>query len=450
MSHLPKVAIVGRVNVGKSTLFNRLIEKPKAITSQIAGTTRDRNYDIASWQGLDFYLIDTGGLEVSPQSSINKQINAQIQLAMDEADLIILVVDAKSGIMPDDKNFAQLLKNLGKPVVLAVNKSDNLRLRQNLSEFYKLNLGKPQPVSATNGSGTGDLLDEVVDNLKNIKIKKAKPEKTKAIKVAIVGKPNVGKSSLINALLGQNRLITDAEPHTTRDAQDIEIIFNKQPIIFVDTAGWRRSLHKKPMNAFELLSVKQSVNAIRKADITILVTDASQKLSWQDKHLASEALESRSGLIILANKWDLIKNKTDKTAQEFTYYYQKFFPFLSWAPLLFTSSITKARLQTLLETAVLVYNEKNKTITDNALDKFLKKIIKRNKPNSFIHSLKQVKTNPPHFIVTLGIKAYLPDAYLRFIENNLRYKFSFLGTPLKIEIKKNALNHRPGQPGQRI
>lgn len=444
MSHLPKVAIVGRVNVGKSTLFNRLISQPKAITSQTAGTTRDRNYDTSHWQGIDFYLIDTGGLEVSPQSNINKQINSQIQLAMDEADLIILVVDAKSGVMPDDKNFAQLLQNLEKPIVLAVNKSDNLRLRQSLSEFYKLNLGTPHPVSATNGSGTGDLLDEVVSHLKNIKIKKAKSEKIRAIKIAIVGKPNVGKSSLINAILGQNRLITDSEPHTTRDAQDVEIIFNKQPIIFVDTAGWRRSLHKKPMNAFEILSVKQSINAIKKSDITILVTDASQKLSWQDKHLASEALESQSGLIILANKWDLIKNKTEKTSQEFTYYYKKFFPFLSWAPLLFTSSITRARLQTVLETAVLIYNEKNKIINDNALDKFLKKIIKRNKPNSFIQSLKQIKTNPPQFIVTIGFKAYLPDAYLRFIENNLRYKFGFIGTPLKIDIKKNAVNHRPG------
>ncbi|MDD5749259.1 MAG: ribosome biogenesis GTPase Der [Patescibacteria group bacterium] len=450
MTNLHKVAIIGRTNVGKSTLYNRLIGKKKAIISPVAGTTRDRNYAICSWRDMDFYLIDTGGLERSYASADSGQLDdmdnkiiAQALLAAEEADLILFVVDSKNGLMPNDLALAKKIKRSGKNILLAANKADNQSLRQSINEFYKLNLGQPWPVSAANGSGSGDLLDEIVDNLKkqkNKKRKKAAEEKSTSIRVAMVGKPNVGKSSLINSILGDNRLIVSPQAHTTRDSQDINFKYQNQLITFIDTAGLRRksSIAADP---FEKQSVEQSLKSIEKSDIVLLVTDASQELSFQDKRLIDETQKMGKGLIILINKWDLVPDKSTDSAHKFTRYYQGFFPFINWAPMIFCSAKEKIRIKKILETILEVHSEKNKFISENALSKLLQQIIKKHKPSRgkgtnhpYIYSLKQLETNPPYFTIKLSFKSSLHESYLRFIENNLRYKFGFIGTPIKIKI----------------
>ncbi len=446
MSKLYNVAIVGRVNVGKSTLFNRLLASNKAIISNIAGTTRDRNYAICTWKDLDFNIIDTGGLVSEVTDSMDKAISEQALQAIDEADLILFVVDTKTGIMPEDNDLVKLLQKTKKKILLVANKTDNNKARQNIAEFYKLNLDAPWPISAASGVGTGDLLDEIVKNLKKIKkpsVKKVVKEDESNIKVAIVGRPNVGKSSLINALLGVKRLVVSATPHTTRDAQDIVLNFEKQKLTLIDTAGIRRR-SKKSKNNFEKQSVEQSLQTLKRADIMILMTDVSKKLSWQDKHLINEAQEHGVGIIIVANKWDLIPDKDKDTINEYTKYYQRFLPFITWAPIIFTSATQKIRLKRLLTLIVNIYKEKNKTITENALNKLLKSIVKRHKPSRgkgtkhpYIYSLKQIRTNPPVFAIKMNFKAELHDSYLRFIENNLRYKFGFSGTPIKIIVNKS-------------
>ena len=365
MPKLYKVAIIGRVNVGKSTLFNRLIENKKAITSTVAGTTRDRNYATCSWRNLDFQLIDTGGLE-GKEKGMDKEIKKQALLAIEEADLILLVVDTKSGIMPFDNELALMIKESKKPSLVVANKTDNNIIRQTVEEFYKLGLDKPWPISATTGIGTGDMLDEIVDKLlktKKVRRRHIAISKEKIIKVAIVGRPNVGKSSLINAFLGEKRLIVSSRAHTTRDSQDIELTFEKQKLVLVDTAGMRRQ-SKKAIDSFEKQSVMQSLKNIQKADIVVLVTDSSKKLTWQDKHILDKTMETGAGIMILANKWDLIEDKTTDTVQEFTEYYKKFFPFISWAPLIFCSAKDKTRLKKILSTITQIYSEKSKKITE--------------------------------------------------------------------------------------
>ena len=446
MSKLYNVAIVGRVNVGKSTLFNRLLAANKAIISNVAGTTRDRNYAVCTWKDLDFNIIDTGGLVSKAIDKIDKAISEQALQAVKEADLILFIVDTKTGIMPEDNNLVKILQKTKKPILLVANKTDNNRARQNISEFYKLNLDEPWPISAASGVGTGDLLDEIVKNLKKIKkpnVKRVVKEDESNIKVAIVGRPNVGKSSLINALLGAKRLVVSSTPHTTRDSQDIILNFEKQKLTLIDTAGIRRR-SKKSKNSFEKQSVEQSLKTLKRADIMILMTDVSKRLSWQDKHLINEAQEHGVGIIIVANKWDLIPDKDKDTINEYTKYYQRFLPFITWAPIIFTSATQKIRLKRLLTLIIDIYKEKNKTIAENALGKLLKSIVKRHKPSRgkgtkhpYIYTLKQIRTNPPVFAIKMNFKAELHDSYLRFIENNLRYKFGFSGTPIKIVVNKS-------------
>jgi GTP-binding protein len=443
MSILYKVAIVGRTNVGKSTLFNKLIAEYKALVSPRAGTTRDRNYALCAWRDLDFYLIDTGGL-LEADAEINKKIEAQALRARAEADLILFLVDTKVGLLPTDKQLAKQLKKEGQPLILVANKTDNNKLRANAAEFYKLNLGEPWSVSATNGMGTGDLLDEIVIKLKSLPKKEVKKNKStaRAIRVAIIGQPNVGKSSLLNALVDEERVITHHLPHTTRDAQEVEFTFNKQKIIFIDTAGMRRrSQHSR--DSLEKQSIDQGLDSLKNSDVAILVTDVTKRLNWQDKHLIEEVRKTGNGLIILANKWDLVPDKNVETIKDYEKYYHGWLPFVDWAPLLFTSATEKTRIVKLFEVILAVYQEKNKIITENALSKLLKQIVKRHKPSRgkgikhpYIYSLKQIRSNPPVFAIKIKYKSDLHDSYLRFMEKNLRYKFGFEGVPLSIKVLK--------------
>jgi GTPase len=441
MDRLPKIALVGRANVGKSTLFNRLAEHKKAIISQVAGTTRDRHFADVSWRGVTAQLIDTGGLDIMHPKDIEKEIIKQTSLAIKEADLVMFLVDVKDGLMPQDKEVAKVLRQSKKPVILVINKADNPYLRNQSLEFFKLGFRDLIIVSAANGTGTGDLLDKAIEKLSRKKYKKDLTEQKPSIKIAFIGKPNVGKSSLINAIMGSDRVITSSEPYTTRDAQDIAMEYQSQPYTLIDTAGVRK--RAKIKNILEKISVGQSIASLHRADIAFLVTDASLPLGQQDKTLSSEILDSKTSIIIVANKWDLIPDKDEKTIHKFIEYYQSFFPYLSFAPIIFTSATEKQRVNKILEVAKEAYQERFRWIEPNALDKFLKKIIERHPPargkgtkKPRLYGLKQLKVDPPEFELLKDYLSDLHESYFKFIERQLRQKFGFLGTPINIKIRK--------------
>lgn len=450
MFKLPKVAIIGRANVGKSTLFNKLTEQKKAIVSNISGTTRDRHYCNFLWRGANFTLIDTGGIDLVHDQAFFKDVIKQATFALKEADLILFMVDVKNGLMPQDKEVGKLLKKNKKPIILVANKADNLRLKKQVDEFYKLGLGEPVPISALNGSGTGDLLDVVVENLKlktenflrfhSRQVKLKAENLSPSINVAIIGKPNVGKSSIVNAILGEERVIVSPTPYTTRDAQDIDLTYKKQPYTLIDTAGIRKQ--SKIKNKLERYSVGQAVDSIKRADITLLITDVSQALGKQDKHLSDVILQSAASLIIIANKWDLIEKKDEKTINKFIKYYQQFFPYLAFAPIIFTSAIEKQRMKKILDVVKEVYDERFKEISENALEEFLTTLLKKQPPakgkgikKPRIYGLKQLAVDPPSFELVKDFKSDLHISYVRFMENQLRQKFGFLGTPVIIRVR---------------
>jgi GTP-binding protein len=439
-----KIAILGRANVGKSTLFNRLTGKRGAIISDIPGTTRDRNYATTDWQGVTLTLIDTGGLDFVHQEDLKEAISKQTLTAAKEADLILVLTDAKTGILPQDKDVAKIAKSTHKPVVLAVNKADNKRLRMQTTNFFQLGLGTPWAISAANGAGTGDLLDELVEKAGKLAPKQKdvadEPEKP-PIKIAIIGQPNVGKSSLINALLGEERLIASPMPYTTRDAQVINFTYNQNHYQLIDTAGIRRN--RKVGDKLEKYSVEQAELHLKQAQVALLVTDVSVPLNGQDSRLGALLNESRASSIIIANKWDLIEEKDEHTLNKFTTYYRNFFPHLVFSPIIFTSAINKQRVRDILDVAKTVYDERFRVITDNALDKFLKHLIKKQPPaktagrkHTKIYQIQQVGTNPLRFDVVKDLKVQLSAGYIKYMEKELRAKFGFQGCPMYFSLRE--------------
>lgn len=455
MKPLPKVIIIGRANVGKSTLFNRLIEKPKALISKQAGTTRDINIGQVYWQGINFELIDTGGIEtiiphkkfkkLSPDLNIDFALDIinQTQTALKQADLILFLVDIQAGLLPQDKELLKNLQKLKKEIIFVANKTDAKKYQEKVADFFKLGLGEPVFVSAINGLGTGDLLDVIVNKLKKItKSRKAKKhEIDPGIKITILGKPNVGKSSLLNAILGEQRVIVSPLPFTTREAIDINLEYNKQNFTLVDTAGIRKQA--KINKGLEKISVKKSMENAKHADVCLLVLDISQPISVQDNKLSKILLEANVSIIIVANKWDKIQNKDTNTQKKFEQYIYKNFPYLTWAPIIFTSALTGKNTQNILDLATQVYQARQTQINENALNKFLKKAIKKHRPKSakgtkppYLQNLKQVKTNPPKFELRIGKKDTLNQAYLKYLANALREKFELTGTPVQINLKQ--------------
>jgi GTP-binding protein len=453
------VVIAGRTNVGKSTLFNRLVGKSQALVSDIENTTRDSNLGVVEWRGLEFNLVDTAGVtdikylltgkksarKLAHMNTIEVKTQKLVGTFFKKADLVLLVVDAKAGLLLADKEIASFLKKQGyqKRLLLVANKVDSARVLPTVAEFNKLSLGEPLPVSATTSSGTGDLLDKVVEFLDpELLTEKAKPIKEdrqdKPINVCILGQPNVGKSSLLNAILGYERVIVSEIPHTTREPQNTEIIYKDQAINLIDTAGISKHGHKS--QNLEKYGIAKTLNALKKADIALLMLDVSQELTHQDAKLIEEIFERGKSFIILANKWDLISPKDTK---KYTGIIYQRLPFATWAPIQFTSALTGSKVQKIFDLILQISAARHLELNSSQLHRFLKDSIKKHRPAKgkgykfpYIYEITQAGVNPPKFKIRIGSKDTLHFSYVRFIENQLRAKFGFVGTPLHMEVVK--------------
>lgn len=428
------VAIVGRPNVGKSTLFNRFAGERRAIVDDQSGVTRDRHYCLAEWQGKEFNLIDTGGYVKGSEDVFEKEIRNQVQIAIKEADVLIFMVDTTEGIHPLDEEVADLLRRSKKPVLLVTNKVDHFGRIPETAEFYRLGFQEIFPVSSISGSGTGELLDRVCELLTD------EPEKTSTLpKIAIVGKPNVGKSSLTNALLGEDRNIVTDVPGTTRDAIHAHYKAFGHEFLLVDTAGIRKKSSVK--EDIEFYSVMRSIKAIEEADVVLLMIDASDGFQSQDQNLFHLAEKNGKGIVILVNKWDLVI-KDHQTAKQYTEAIkEKIAPFRD-VPILFISVLEKQRIFQAMEMAIKVYEKRNMHIPTHALNEFILPIIQETPPPSLkgkyirIKYVTQLKTNPRHYLFFCNLPQYVRDPYKRFLENQIRQQFDLTGVPLKFFFRK--------------
>lgn len=431
---LPVVAIVGRPNVGKSTLFNRIINQRLAIVEDKPGVTRDRNYAQAEWMGHKFDLIDTGGITWEG-GKIEEEIRAQAEIAIEEADVIVMLTSVVNHMTDLDERVAHLLYRTKKPVILAVNKADNPEQRNDIYDFYSLGLGDPIPVSSSHGTGIGDLLDAIVDKFPEDKDTQAED----VISFSVIGRPNVGKSSIVNKLLGEDRVIVANEEGTTRDAVDTP--FTKDGVKFkvVDTAGIRR--RGKVYEKTEKYSVLRAMSAIERSDVVLLVLDASTGVREQDKHVAGYAHEAGRGIIIVVNKWDLPK-KNSNSAKEFEREIREEFQYLDYAPILFVSAKTGRRLDQIPSMVKEVYDNQNQRIQSSVLNDLLLEASKL-VPTPMVkgkrlrvYYMTQVSTNPPTFVVFVNDPELMHFSYERFLINQLRQNFDFTGTPIKIIPRK--------------
>jgi GTP-binding protein len=433
----PIVAIVGRPNVGKSTLFNRLIGERRAIVEDLPGTTRDRVYGTAEWGGIEFTVVDTAGLQDeqeilrSTQAEILKRTREQAQSAIDEADVIVFMVDAKTGITSGDYEVADLLRRTDKPTIVAANKADNVERRESAVEFYSLGLGEPIAISAFHGSGTGDLLDRIVEALPEFE---EEPE-TEGPNIAIVGRPNVGKSRLLNALLGQERAIVSDVPGTTRDTLDTQLVWAGQPLTLIDTAGIRRK--GRIEEGIEQFSVLRSMRAIDRSDVVLLVIDATESFTAQDLHIAGYVEEQKKGMVVVVNKWDLV-DKGPTTMDEYRAKAKEALDFMPYVPLTFISAKYGQRVHQVLEVALHVVEERNKRIPTAQLNKVLREAVARHQPPSKpgkwlkFYYVTQADVAPPTFVFFCNDPLQVHFSYRRYLENQLREHFGFVGNPIRM------------------
>ncbi|MFW5663568.1 MAG: ribosome biogenesis GTPase Der [bacterium] len=429
------VALVGRPNVGKSTLFNRLTQTRMAIVDPTAGVTRDRHYGKSDWNGSEFSVIDTGGYVFGSDDTFEEEIRKQVELAVEEASVILFLVDVVEGLTPLDEDVAGMLRKSGKKVLVVANKVDNHGRLAGLSEFYSLGLGDVFGISSINGSGTGDLLDEVVNALDKIPVEEVED----IPKFAIIGRPNVGKSSLINALIGQERNIVTPIAGTTRDTIYTRYKSFGFDFFLVDTAGLRKK--GKVHENIEFYSVMRSIRAIESADVCLVLIDAKEGLEGQDVNIVSLAIRNNKGVVILVNKWDLIE-KDHKTVETFTEKIkQKIAPFTD-VPIIFTSVLTKQRILKALETAVEVYHNRTQKISTSKLNEVLLPIIENQPPPAVkdkyirIKYVTQLPTHYPAFAFFCNLPQYVRDSYLRFLENQIRKNWNFTGVPMRIFFRK--------------
>jgi len=427
------VAIIGRQNVGKSTLLNRVAGKRIAITEDLPGTTRDRILTGVSWQGTEFTMVDTGGLEIKPESAIAQGVREQVELAIAEADLIIFLVDVRDGITPFDMEIADMLRQTSKPILLVANKADNARLETEVVEFYELGLGDPLAISAYHSLGTAELLDKIVTLLPAPSSPGVEPE---AMKVAIVGRPNVGKSMLLNSLLGEERAIVDDSPGTTRDTLDTLLDFNGQNVLVIDTAGIRR--RGRLGVGVERYSVIRALRAIERADIALLVIDATEPFTAQDMHIAGYIRQMAKGIVLVVNKWDLIDNKN---IAEWNKYIRSQLRFMSYAPIVYTSAKFGQGMNKVMPQVSEVYQERMKRLPTAVINSVVQQAIaSHNVPRKGNKRLKvlyttQAEVNPPTFVFFVNDARLIHFSYQRYLENKLRQTFGFEGTPLRLVFK---------------
>lgn len=437
MKRKPTVAIVGRPNVGKSTFVNRLIGSRNSIVHDMPGVTRDRIYFDVEWQNKGFTVIDTGGIIPGDGDDIMVSIFDQARLACEEADKIIFLVDGKEGINPVDYDIANILRQSGKPIFLAVNKCDNVESLMMTNDFYSLAVGDPVGISALHGSGgVGDLLDLVTDDFEITE----EEENDGKIRIAIVGRPNAGKSSIVNALLNAQRVIVSNVSGTTRDSIDSYITYKDTEFVIVDTAGIRKK--SKVDYGVEKFAVDRAIRSIRECDVAVLVIDANEGISDQDKKISSIITESGKGIIVAINKWDLVEDKKSNTINKFEKELAKDIPFLSYAPKIFISALTKQRLGQIFDKSLEVYSQCVKRVSTGLLNKVINEAYALNPPTSFkgkrlkVLYTTQAAIQPPTFVLFVNNEDLLKDSYKRYLENKLREAFGFFGTPIRISVRE--------------
>lgn len=429
------VAIVGRPNVGKSTLFNRLTESREAIVDPTSGVTRDRHYGSVNWNGRIFSVIDTGGYVNDSDDVFETEINRQVNIAIEEAALILLMVDVDTGLTDLDESVAKMLRRSGKDVLLVVNKVDNNSRLLDAAEFYRLGLGDYFPVSSINGAGTGDLLDKIVNKLPH----EEQEEEETLPRIAVVGRPNVGKSSLLNSLMGENRNIVTPVAGTTRDSIFIRYKKYEHDFLLVDTAGLRRK--SRVSEDVEFYSTLRSVRAIENSDVCLLMIDATIGIESQDLNIMNIILSNNKGLVLLVNKWDLAEKDSNSARDIEKYIRNKTLPFIDY-PILFISAISKQRIHRVINEAMRVHANRTKKITTSALNNYLLPLIENTPPPAIkgkfirIKYISQLPTYYPSFAFFCNHPQYLRDPYKRFLENRLREKFEFTGSPIKIFFRK--------------
>ena len=432
----PIVAIVGRPNVGKSTLFNQIGKRRVSIVDDMPGVTRDRIYMDAEWLNHTFTMIDTGGIEFEDDDHILKSMRQQALVAMEEADVIVFVVDGRAGLTTADEEVGRMLRNTKKPVILAVNKIDSPQLEAGVYEFYSLGLGEPMGIAASNSLGLGDLLDAVVAAFPE---NDGEDKEEDEISIAVIGRPNVGKSSIVNALIGENRVIVSNVPGTTRDAIDTHFVSDNIKFMLIDTAGMRRK--GKIDEAIERYSVMRSLRAVDRADVVLMVINAEEGITEQDKKIAGYAHESGKGVIIVVNKWDVFPDKDDKSTLRFTEDLRDEIGFLQYAPVLYTSALTGQRIHRITELVKYVADQQSMRIQTSVLNELIRDAVSVNPPPSHrgkqlkIFFMTQADIQPPKFIIFVNDPELMHFSYLRFLENRLRESFGYEGTPLKLIVR---------------
>ena len=434
----PIVAVVGRPNVGKSTLFNQIGKRRLSIVDDMAGVTRDRIYMDATWLDREFTLIDTGGIEIKSADKMLTQIRTQAKIAADEADVIVFVTDGRAGLTVDDEAVAKFLRTSDKPIVLAVNKIDDVRQDSDIYEFYNLGLGEPIGISASNALNLGDLLDAVVKNFPSAEVETRDDDE---IRIAVIGRPNVGKSSLVNALLGEERVIVSDIPGTTRDAIDTHFFSDDTKFTLIDTAGMRKK--SKIDEPVERYSVIRSLRAIDRADVVLMLIEAPVGVTEQDKKIAGYAHDSGKGCVIVVNKWDIFPNKHDRSTNRFTDDLRERLGFLQYAPVVYASALTGQRVDRVTELVKFVAEQQSMRIQTSVLNELIRDAVAVNPPPSKkgksakIFFVTQADICPPRFIIFVNEPELMHFSYLRFIENRLRESFGFEGTPLKFIVRKH-------------
>jgi len=434
---IPVVAVVGRPNVGKSTLFNRFLGRRLAIVDDAPGVTRDRNFARADWAGRSFFVVDTGGVIEDSDEPLHRAIREQAMAAVQEADVILFVVDGRAGIHPLDEKLAEILRKSPQPVLLVVNKLDNLPRDQSHLDFWAMGMGEPYPLSALSGKASGDLLDAVVAEFPET------PEEEEGegiIRVAVIGKPNVGKSSFVNRMFGEERVVVSEIPGTTRDPVDTPMQYHGRTLVFIDTAGLRRQSRVK--DSLEYYSALRTARVIQQADVCLVLVDATEELSSQDLKVVEQAWDAGAGIVMLVNKWDLVEKDTQTAPIREKEMRQKA-KFLEWVPILFTSALTGQRARKALDLVLQVQEERHRRIETHEVNEALEQIYRRQPPpHSRGKPVKlrygtQVSVAPPTFLFFSNLPKEIPAHYIRYVQNSLRRRWGFMGTAVRIRLRKS-------------